>query len=142
LVIVLGMLILSVYNMARSPRQRQVNQYLTQAQQEDLLANQLSALPSERQAHLAKVLDLANQALKADPASKEAALLVQKAGASLDALQGITRLDAKVLFDLEAADNASGVSAGAAQTLTNTDTSAEEAGALVVQSNDAYALDR
>ncbi len=138
LVVLMVMLLLSVYNAVRSPKQRQVNQFLTQAQQEDLLANQPSALPSERQTHLAKALDLANQALKADPQSKDAALLIEKTETSLDVLQGITRVEPKLLFDLEAASSGSGAPQGAAQALTGT----QQPGEIIVQSNDAYVLDR
>lgn len=137
LVIVVGMLIFSIFGMARSPRQGKVNQYLAQAQQEDLVANQLSVPPTERQTRLAKVLDLANLALKDDPQSREAALLVKKTEAALDNLQGITRVEAKLIFDLDATGGASSPAEKDAQTAP----AAKQLWEIVVQSNDAYVLD-
>ena len=110
MVALVAILALSVFSMTRNPKQSAVNQFLAEAQQEDLLANQPSTPASERQAHLNKVIELSNQALQVEPQSGEAARLLHKAQASMDAVQGVTRVEPKLLFDLDDADRAVGAS--------------------------------
>ena len=145
-VLLVGILAFSVLSMMRNPRQAEVANYLNQAKQEDLLANQSGTLPAERLGHLNKTLELAQQALKSDPQSKEAELLVHKTETTLDTLQGVTRVEPKLLFDLDATTSTtagaatSQGAAGAAATGTITGTA--QPGVILVQSNDAYVLDK
>jgi hypothetical protein len=135
LVIILA---LSLYTMTRNPKHNTVNQFLAQAQQEDLLANQPSTPASERETHLNKVMELAAQALQVEPDSAEAARLLAKAQATLDTVQGIKRVEPKLLFDLEEGASPGAASgASAAGAISSTGQLAE----IVVAGNDAYVLD-
>jgi hypothetical protein len=139
LFVILG---LSVYTMTRNTKHESVNQFLVQAQQEDLLANQPSTPASEREGHLNKVIELSTQALGVEPGSAEAARLLAKAQATLDTVQGIKRVEPKLLFDLEDADRPSGgqsgpSSSGAAQPVA----AGGHLNGVAVTGNDAYVLD-
>ncbi|MFL5732167.1 MAG: hypothetical protein ACJ78Q_03120, partial [Chloroflexia bacterium] len=147
-VILLGVLALSLVSMSGSAKKAATNTFLAEAQQEDLLANQLSTPQAERKQHLEKALEKAQQALTADASSTEAARLVQKTQAALDTLQGITRLQPKALFDLDGPSGAEGAttapqaaSEAPANGAAGTGATGSRAGAILVQSNDAYVLD-
>src|SRR5204862_3613507 len=98
-VILLGLLTFSMVSLSGSSKKAATNSFLSQAQQEDLLANQPALSPTDRQQHLQNALDKARQALVADPHSSEASLLVRKTQSALDALLSITHLEPKLLFD-------------------------------------------
>jgi hypothetical protein len=144
--ILLIVLAFSIMNMGQGAKEKVVNTYLEQAQQEEVLGNQQDLPAAERQQHLQQAIALGKQAVEADPQSDEAALLVQKAQASLDALQGITRLETTLLFDLNEVDKTAppaqtegdGLAASAGEQPANVG----QLGAIVVQSNEAYVLDK
>jgi hypothetical protein len=144
LVLLMAALAFSVYSISGRARQTTINTFLEEAKQEDLLGNQPGLSPAERQQHLTLALDKARQALQTDPQSSEAALLVEKTQSALDTLQGITRVEAKPLFDLEATDQAAPAGQEEAQSPegASTEAGAPQAGGIVVQGNEAYVLDR
>jgi hypothetical protein len=135
----------SVLSMAGNSQKATTTNLLQEAQQLETLANQPGLLAADRLDKLQLALDKAQEAVTASPQSPEAGLLVTKIQNELDQAQGITRFaSVKPLFDLDAAAKP----AGDAPT-----TSAEGADAIsgtlsvpindiIVQSNDAFILDR
>ncbi|HYP18459.1 MAG TPA: hypothetical protein VEY08_00175, partial [Chloroflexia bacterium] len=139
LVLVAAVLLLSVLATAGSQKQAVVTNYLQEAKQEDLLANQPGITTEARQQHLTLALEKAKQAQAADPKSAEASLLVTKVQNDLDKLNGITRLtNVTLLFDLAEADKA----AGGAEQPSSPAGATSQAHEIVMQGNDAYILDK
>jgi hypothetical protein len=125
---------------------------LQEAQQMETLANQPGLLAADRLQKLQLALGKANEAVAANPQSPDARLLAGKIQNEIDLAQGITRFGSvKLLFDLSATDTASTTTGTGAMT-TGTTTSAAQnpvsntlslpINDIVVQSNDAYILDR
>lgn len=152
-VVLLGILAFSVLKTSGNQKQTLVTNYLQQAQQEEQLANQPGALPAGRLQRLQSALDKARQAVTADPQSQEAKLFLGKVQDEIDKAQGITRLATpKLLFDLDAIDSAAAASSASGQASTPGDSAQAEAGApaagdpqtgaIIVQGNDAYVLDK
>ncbi|MEO8286385.1 MAG: hypothetical protein ABI670_08085 [Chloroflexota bacterium] len=137
----------SVVSMAGNSQKAATKNLLQEAQQMETLANQPGMLPVERTEKLQLALDKANEASAANPQSEEAKLLVAKLQAELDQAQGITRFGSvKLLFDLDAIDK-SGVAggtgaAGAGVENTLSATVPLVLNEIIVQTNDAYVLDR
>ncbi|HYO48790.1 MAG TPA: hypothetical protein VEW94_02970 [Chloroflexia bacterium] len=139
LVLVAVVLLLSVLATAGSQKQAVVTNYLQEAKQEDLLANQPGITTEARQQHLTLALEKAKQAQAADPKSAEASLLATKVQGDLDKLNGITRLtNVTLLFDLAEADKA----AGGEEQPASPAGAASQAHEIVMQGNDAYILDK
>ncbi|HEX9989596.1 MAG TPA: hypothetical protein VGE45_14110 [Chloroflexia bacterium] len=139
LVILAVILLLSVLATAGSQKQAVVTNYLQEAKQEDLLANQPGISPEARQQHLTLALEKARQAQAADPKSAEASRLTAKVQSDLDALSGIVRLtNVNLLFDLAEADKAAGGEEKPASPAGAT----SQAHEIVMQGNDAYILDK
>lgn len=145
--VVASVLLFSVISVAGSQKQNAVTGYLEEARRLDLLANQPSSTPADKQKNLESALQKAGQALTTDPASAEGKLLVSKVEAELDKITGVTRLgDARLLFDLDEADKSAqpaqasgaGTGTGAKRPITAT----LQINDIVAQSNDAYILDR
>jgi hypothetical protein len=139
LVIVAVVLLLSVFATAGSQKQAVVTNYLQEAKQEDLLANQPGISTEARQQHLTLALEKAKQAQVADPKSAEASRLAAKVQSDLDKLNGIMRLtNVNLLFDLAEADKA----ADGAEQPASPAGATSQAHEIVMQGNDAYILDK
>jgi hypothetical protein len=136
LVLLLSMILLG--GGAQQDETRTINNHLQQAKEAELIANQPGNSEAARRESLKLARERAAQALVLDPDSAEAKRLLAKVETDLDRLDGITRLrDPKLVFDLDAAAGTE----GAVQT-TGTVTSTGTLSEIVVQSNDAYLLDR
>ncbi|HKP53480.1 MAG TPA: hypothetical protein VJ183_12625 [Chloroflexia bacterium] len=140
-VLLMGILLFSMLSSAPASRNQQATiNYLQEAKQEDLLANQPGITDTERQTHLTSALEKAQKALLADPASVEAKRLVTKVQGALDKAEGVTRLkEPKLLFDLgkitaQGAVTTTAASADSTVGITLSD--------MVVQSDDAYLFDK
>jgi hypothetical protein len=147
LVLVAGILLLSVLNMMGGQKQNAVVAHLEEAKRLDLLASQPATSPADKQKNLDLALQKAQQALAADPTSVEAKRLVAKIEGTLDKANGVTRIaNVKLLFDLDAAGKnpdttpeAKAATEGMPQAPLTTTARTND---ILVQSNDAYILDR
>jgi|GEM_PF-4374008 len=147
LALVTGILLLSVLNMMGGQKQNVVVAHLEEAKRLDLLASQPAASPADKHKNLELALQKAQQALAADPTSVEAKRLVAKIEGTLDKANGITRLaNVKLLFDLDVVGKnpdttpeAKTATEGMPQAPISTTARTND---ILVQSNDAYILDR
>ncbi len=146
LVALLAIFAFSLLSLSKGQKQQVVSGLLAQAKQEDLLANQPGTADAERQQRLRLALDKARQALTENPQSLETQTVLNKVQGELDAVEGVTRLvNPTIIFDLADADKGVSttpqpvpVTASAAVSGTN----AVQTSSILVQSNDAYVLDR
>ena len=141
IVIVLGALALSLFSVSGRANQTAINNFLAQAREENTLGNQQSLPAEERRAHLLKSLDLAKQAQQIDPLSEAPQLLIADTLSAIDALDGITRVAPKLLFDLSGGMKTAGESQAEPST-GSTSAGAVQLGAIIVQGNEAFVLDR
>ncbi|MEP6774644.1 MAG: hypothetical protein ABJA50_03530 [Chloroflexota bacterium] len=141
-------LILSLVNIKGNPQRTAAHNLLTEAQALETSANQSGVAETARLEQLQLALDKAQQATQDDPQSKDASTLITKLNGELDSARGITRLSSlKVLFDLDAIDNAAKTvttTTGVGAATNPAPTTAPAAGnmEIVGQGNDLYALDR
>ena len=137
IILVLVVLVFSVLSGGSKANQQATVNYLQDAKQEDLLANQPGITDTERQTHLTLALEKAQKALLADPQSAEAKRLVTKEQSALDKAQGVTRLkEPKLLFDLGKIATQGNITATTA--VTGTFALSD----MVIQSDDAYLFDK
>jgi hypothetical protein len=109
--------------------------YLQQARQAELAANQPGNSEAARREGLKVAREKATQALAATPDSAEAKRLLTRIESDLDRIDGVTRLrDPKLIFDLDAMQGGPTASAPVSGTGVVSD--------LVISSNNAYMLDK
>ncbi|MDQ6693206.1 MAG: hypothetical protein M3014_02115 [Chloroflexota bacterium] len=152
LVLLLLALAFSIYTLTRNSKSDSAKIFLDEAKQQELQANQPSLTVPQQLQGLTVALDKAKKAHIADPRSAEAGILVSKINGELDKLQGVTRLaEPKLLFNLDDVDKGGrslqelGAQASAAPVTATATLSSSRPGALgsvLVQSNDAFILDR
>ena len=139
LAVVAVILVVSLIGMRSSAESAATSSLLTEAQQLQTAASQPGMSEAERLEKLQLALNKAKEAAAEDPQSVEAQRLVEKLSADLDAAQGVTRLASlKLLFDLDAIDNAGAPAVPAADPAAPTTSDNE----VIVQGNDVYILDR
>jgi len=141
LVLLVAIHAFSMLSSSPSSRSQQITiNYLQEAKQEDLLANQPGVTDAERLTHLGIALDKAQKALLADPESAEAKRLITKVQGALDKAEGVTRLkEPKLLFDLSKVAAQGAVTTTAASANSTVGIALSD---MVVQSDDAYLFDK
>ncbi len=148
LVALLAVFAFSLLSLDKGQKQQVVSGLLAQAKQEDLLANQPGATDVERQQRLRIALDKAKQALVENPQSLETQTALNKVQGELDTAEGVTRLiNPTPIFDLTDADKGVSTTPQPVPQPVNVSTAvsgtnAAQTNSILVQSNDAYVLDR
>ena len=137
--LLLGILMFSVFASAPAGSKQQATiNYLQEAKQEDLLANQPGISDAKRRTHLTAALDKTQKALLADPESVEAKRLLAKVQVAIDKSDGVTRLkEPKLLFDLSKV-----AVQGAITTTSAVAPGGIALSSVIVQSDDAYLFEK
>lgn len=143
LVLLVGLLAFSVLRGSGNAGKNEAARLLQKTKQDETLGNQPTGTREERLSHLQTALGTAQQALLADPASKEASVLVTQVQLEIDTLQGIARVDTSLLFDLTNPGAAGQADPAAANPAAAAPVSATgQLASIVIQGNEAYILDR